>query len=347
MMKTFVRETILNLKGYETKNTPYVYKLDANEGKTLFFSDQATSEREDFNRYPDNEATVLCEVMGKFLGVPTENIVAGNGSSEMIELIMKTFIDTGDGVLSFTPSFSMYEVFTNIYSGRFFSVPSRRDFSLDVDALIAKANEIKPKVILLCNPNNPTGAFLTEAEIKKVIEETNAIIVVDEAYIEFSDGSFVNQVNQYENVIVLRTVSKAFGLASIRLGFMVANKEVINIIKKVKPPYNLNSLSQKYGIEALQKTEKMSRYVLEIKQEREKLYQEMKKLNIEVYPSQANFLFFKSTLVDLAERLQEKGILIRQFSGDLAWYYRVTIGEKEENSAFLNGVKEMVSHASS
>jgi histidinol-phosphate aminotransferase len=346
-MKQFVRERIKNLIEYETKNTPYTYKLDANEGQNLFFNKQEASELATFHRYPDNEATVLREEMANFLHVPEQNLLAGNGSSEMIELIMKAFIDEDDKVLSVTPSFSMYDVFTQIYGGEFVGVPCNEDFSINVDKIIQEANRTKPKVILLCTPNNPTGAIITNKEITKIIEQTNSIIVIDEAYVEFAEETFVGEVNNYDNVIVLRTVSKAFGLASIRLGFMVANEEIITIMKKVKPPYNLNALSQVYGIRALQNSGKMASFVTTIKKERENLFAQMKNLRMDVYPSHANFLFFKSTDTRLVEKLSERGILIRKFSRELEGYYRVTVGMPEENKAFIAALKEMIPNAES
>jgi histidinol-phosphate aminotransferase len=341
-MKQFVRKKILDLIGYETKNTPYTYKLDANEGQNIFFNEQDMGGMDRFHRYPDNESIALREEMASFLNIPAKNILAGNGSSEMIDLIMKTFIDDGDAVLSFTPSFSMYDVITKIYGGEFVGVPSNDDFSINVEKIIQTANEKNPKVILLCTPNNPTGAMLTAKDITKIIEKTNSIVVVDEAYVEFAEESFVAEINKYDNVIVLRTVSKAFGLASIRLGFMAANEEIIKIMKKVKPPYNLNSLSQMYGMRALQNSEKMKSFVATIKKEREKLFREMRKLGIEVFPSYANFLFFKSKTTNLVEKLSERGILIRKFSRELEGYYRVTVGLPEENKAFILALKEIM-----
>jgi histidinol-phosphate aminotransferase len=344
-VEKFVRDTIKNLIGYETKNTPYTYKLDANEGRNLFFTEQEDVGVGDCHRYPDNEATQLRMEVANYLNMPVDNILAGNGSSEMIELLLKTFIDQGDGVLSFTPSFSMYDVFTQIYGGTFIGVPSHDNYKVNIDLLIKMANEKKPKVIFICNPNNPTGTYIAKDDIERIIKETECIVVVDEAYVEFAKESFVTEINNYDNVIVLRTVSKAFGLASIRLGFMVANEAVIDVMKKVKPPYNLNAISQIHGIKALKNKEKMETFVATIKTEREILFKQMKELGIDVYPSEANFLFFKSKQSNLAELLQNRGILIRKFSGDLEGFYRVSVGLKEENMAFIQAVKEILTNA--
>lgn len=340
-----VKENIENINKYELNKKPYRIKLDANEGENIFFSDIGDELK--LNLYPDGDSSLLRDEIGKYLNVDPNNIVAGNGSSEMIELVMKAFIDKGDIILSFIPTFSMYQIFSQIYSAKFIGINCNENFVQDVDVLIEEAKNIKPKIIFICNPNNPTGYLMNKYEIKKLLNNTDSLVVVDEAYIEFAQGSMVEYISQYENLIVLRTLSKAFGLAAIRVGYMVSNKHIINIINKVKSPYNLNSISQYIGVKALREKEKMFQYVEEVKKERKYLYNKLKKFPIEVYPSNGNFIFFKSEVSKLDEKLNEKGILIRSFSKDLENHYRVTVGNRWENEEFIKSLKEILENENS
>lgn len=342
-----IRNNIKNLEEYEPNNMPYRIKLDANEGKNILFQDinkDGIRFTEDFNinLYPDSDATLLRAQIGKYLNINPDNIVAGNGSSEMIELVMKTFIDKDDIILSFVPTFSMYSIFSKIYSAKFVGVNSNDDFSADMNVLIRIAKEIKPKIIFLCNPNNPTGYFTDKNEIKKLLENDDSIVVVDEAYIEFARDSMVDEISNYKNLIVLRTLSKALGLAAIRLGYMVACEDIVKTVKIVKSPYNLNTISQYIGIEALVNKGKILKYVEEVKIQRDYLYGELIQLPLKVYQSHANFIFFKSDVDGLSKELAKEGILIRSFSGDLEGFYRVTVGNRWENEEFLKSLKEIL-----
>lgn len=349
----WVRDDIRDLKEYKENNSPYKIKLDANEGENLFFNDVEDIDLDvlkEINRYPDSSAEKLREKIGAYIGVNPDNIVAGNGSSEMIELIMKTFIEEGDKVLSFVPSFAMYGIFSKIYSAEFIGIEGKRedvstprdDFSVDIDILIEKAKEISPKLILVCNPNNPTGDLISKDDIKKLLENTDSLVVVDEAYIEFADESMIDEIGNYENLIVLRTLSKAVGLAGIRLGYMISNTEIINWVNKVKAPYSLNSLTQAFGIMAIDKSDLIEEYIKREKREREKMYRELKELELKVYPSSTNFVLFYSEIDDLNLKTQNDGILIREFGGDLKGYYRVTVGSEDENIEFIKSLKEIL-----
>ena len=349
----WVRDNIRDLKKYKENISPYRIKLDANEGENLFFKnidDIDLDVLKEINRYPDSSAEKLREKIGEYIGINPENIIAGNGSSEMIELVMKTFIDKGDKILSFVPTFAMYDIFSKIYSAEFigiegksgdFSTP-RDDFSVDIDILIEKAKEINPKLILVCNPNNPTGDLISSDDIEKLLKNTDALVVLDEAYIEFADVSMVDEIDKYKNLIVLRTLSKAIGLAGIRLGYMAANREIIDWVSKVKAPYSLNSLTQAFGIMAIDRRDLIEDYIKREKTEREKMYNELKALGLKVYPTSTNFILFYSEIDNLSGKTQNDGILIREFAGDLEGYYRVTVGSKDENIEFIKSLKEIL-----
>lgn len=344
-----VKNSIKNLKAYKACDLPFTVKLDANEGKNILLENVIKEglkfdDNFNINYYPDDDASLLKEEISEYIKIKSENIIVGNGSSEMIELIIKTYVDKNEIILSPTPTFSMYSIFSQIYSTKFIGVSCNEDFSMDVDKLIKKANEVNPKVIIICNPNNPTGYLMSKDDIKKIIENTNSIVVVDEAYIEFTKGSVIDEIYKYENLIVLRTLSKAFGLAGIRLGYMIANTKIIEIINKVKSPYNLNSISQYIGIKALQNKDKIFDYVEEIKKEREFLYNELNKIGIKAYKSAGNFIFFNSNIENLYSKFSDKGILIRKFKEELQGYYRVSVGSKVENRIFIKNLKEIVKY---
>lgn len=356
----WVRNNIKNLEEYKENKDSYRIKLDANEGENIFFKDLEDIDMgflKDINRYPDSDTEILRKEISKYIKVNPKNIVIGNGSSEIIELAMKTFIDRDDKILSFVPTFSMYSIYASIYGGEFIGIDGqdicietkemRDDFSLDIDILIEKAKEINPKLILICNPNNPTGYLISKDRIKKLLENVDSIVVVDEAYIEFAEGSMVDEIENYDNLIVLRTFSKALCLAGLRLGYMVANMEIVNVINKVKSPYHLNSLSQVFGIMALENKTAINNYIGNVKLEREKLYEKLMELGIKAYPSSANFILFYSEIEDLSEKFKDDGILIRNFSGDLEDYYRVTIGSEYENSEFIKSLEVILKNEKS
>ena len=340
-----VKESIKNLKPYIVEEVPFRVKLDANEGKNILLKDGIVV-GEDFlvNIYPDDNANDLRKSIGEYLNVNPENITVGNGSSELIEIIIKTFVDKNESILSFDPSFTMYKVFSQIHSTNFIGIPCEDKYRVHVEEIIKEANRINPKVILLCNPNNPTGYLMDKSEIIKVIESTNAIVVVDEAYMEFAEGSIIDEFEKYPRVIVLRTLSKAFGLAALRVGYMIANKEVIDIINSVKAPYSVSAISQYIAVKALERKEEVFKYVEEVKLEREFVYEELIKLGFKTYKSSTNFIFFRSHIKDLSKKLMEDGILIKEFKGDLDRCCRVTIGDKYENREFLRSLRERVNN---
>lgn len=356
----WIRNNLKDLKKYKVDNYPYKIKLDANEGENYLIKDLNKVDMdllENINMYPDNSSQLLREKIGNYVGAKPEHIIPGNGSSELIELIMKTFIDKGDKILSFVPTFSMYRIFSKIYQGEFVGIEGqgnidnrknkRDDFSVDMDILISKAKEINPKLILLCNPNNPTGHLISRDEVIKLLENVDSLVVVDEAYIEFSQGSLVGEVENYHNLIVLRTFSKALGLAGIRLGYMVSSMEIINILNKVRAPYNLNSMTQAFGIMALENKEEIASHIENVKVQRENLYKDLKEIGLKAYESHGNFILFYLESEDLMEELKKREIIIRNFSGDLENYYRVTIGSSDENKEFIENLKEILENEKS
>jgi histidinol-phosphate aminotransferase len=319
-------------------------KLDANETKNYLFKEGYLTKELELSLYPDPNAISLKTKLSSHLKVDTNQIEIGNGSSELIDLIIKTFVEQGEKILGFEPSFSMYQIYSKTNGANYIAVPSEQDLSVEIDLMISYANEFKPKLIFLCSPNNPTGYLIPEDEIIRLLLSVECLVVLDEAYIEFSDTSLslIRKINEYPNLMILRTFSKAYGLAGIRLGYMVSNKEFILNVNQVSAPYRVNQISQKMGELALSKLEEVNLFIQEMMNERKRVMNSMINFKIKVYPSQGNFIFFYSNVSKLFEKLIDHGVLIRAWNGNLKGYYRVTIGQKEENNAFLNALKEIL-----
>ena len=339
------KESIRSLEPYVTNPTVCSVKLDANEGDKDLYRDLLKKLGESditLNYYPDDSYSELKKEINNYVGYEPKNITVGNGSSELLDLCVKTFVDKDETILSLDPTFSMYSIYAQVFSAKYIGAKAEEDFKVNVDSIIKDIKENNPKLIILCNPNNPTGSVLTKEEVRKIIKSTDALIALDEAYMEFGDESLIDEVMDYDNLLIVKTVSKAFSLAGIRMGYIVANEDIITSIEKVRAPYNLNSLSTYIATEALRQKERMFHYVKNIKEEREKRYKALVDLGVKVYKSSANFVFFKSDIDNLQKKLVDKDVLIRKFSGKLDGYYRVSIGTKEQNEKFLEAFKEVL-----
>lgn len=339
------KESIRSLEPYVTNPTVCSVKLDANEGDKDLYRDLLKKLGESditLNYYPDDSYSELKKEINNYVGYEPKNITVGNGSSELLDLCVKTFVDKDETILSLDPTFSMYSIYAQVFSAKYIGAKAEEDFKLSVDSIIKDIKENNPKLIILCNPNNPTGSVLTKEEVRKIVKSTDALIALDEAYMEFGDESLIDEVMDYDNLLIVKTVSKAFSLAGIRMGYIVANEDIITSIEKVRAPYNLNSLSTYIATEALRQKERMFDYVKKIKGEREKIYKALVDLGVKAYASGANFVFFKSDIDNLQKKLVDKDVLIRKFSGKLDGYYRVSVGTKEQNEKFLEAFKEVM-----
>lgn len=297
----------------------------------------------EFNRYPDSNSNLLKEKYAAYVGVNKENIIVGNGSDEAIGLIISAYIQKGKKVLTLNPDFSMYDFYVSSNEGELIKLACNEDGSYSVDDFIALGKKEKVDLIIFSNPNNPTGFAVEENKIKKILESfKDIIVVVDEAYIEFYGKSVIKEINNYENLLVTRTLSKAFGGASLRVGFLVGNERLIEKLNKFKVPYNVNTLSQTFGEVLIDKKEKMKFLRDLVIEERERVFIELKniekKINgkIKFYPSNANFIFGRGDKLFI-EVFKEKDIAIRNFNNDT---FRITIGSREENDYMLKVLKE-------
>ncbi|HZK10077.1 MAG TPA: histidinol-phosphate transaminase [Clostridia bacterium] len=331
-MEKYLRKEIKNLKPYEVIDRAYSLKLDANEGIDWM---------DGLNRYPNDRSDKLRKKLAEKLGKNTNEILLGNGSSELIELVMKAYLEAGEKVVSLSPSFSMYKIFTIIHKGEYLDFPLDDMEKLDTEAFIDFVKKQKPKLLILSNPNNPTGTLIPKKDIRKIIQSVDAMVILDEAYIEFSDYPKGDDSREFENLLVVRTFSKARGLAGIRLGYMIAARQTLEYIERVRSPYNVSTLTQNMGLKALEKDFISKQHIELIKKERARMAKFLENKKLKPLASQANFLFFQAPK-NIFDCLWNKNILIRKFGAELEGYYRLTIGSPQENDIVIKTIEEEI-----
>lgn len=339
-----VRSNIKNLVPYssardEFKGEASVY-LDANENSL------GSPLTKWYNRYPDPLQIKLKEKLSEIKGIPVEHIFVGNGSDECIDILLRAFCEPAiDNIIICPPTYGMYEVSANINDVKVRKVPLTATFDLNVPA-IADAVDENTKLIFLCSPNNPTGNSLDRIDIEVLLNNYHGIVVIDEAYINFSRfRSFSRELAEYPNLVVMQTLSKAWGLAALRVGMCFASTEIVNIMNRIKPPYNINQASQELALQALDRVGEVNEMIREIVKERTTLEEELPKLSVvkQVHPSDGNFLLVQVTsAVPIYRYLLERGIVVRDRSrvelceGCL----RITVGTPEENKVLLEALDE-------
>jgi histidinol-phosphate aminotransferase len=309
--------------------------LDANENA---FGSVAGG---NWNRYPDPYQSNLKSAIAGIRAVSTDKIFLGNGSDEPIDLLIRAFCDpVEDHVLTFPPTYSMYKVSADIYQVSVEELPLNSEFQLDMPST-SNAVSKHPKITFLCSPNNPTGNVLHEADILKIVKSSNGLVVLDEAYIDFApDKSLLKYVDHYENLVILQTFSKAWGMAAFRLGVAYANPRVIHYLNKIKPPYNISGPVQQSALSALLQFRKKDQWVEQILGEKQRLIerlQEFEAVRI-IYPSQANFLLVQFDRAnEVYEYLKANRIIVRNRSHMTGCEncLRITVGTPEENDQFL------------
>ena len=340
-IRKLVKNEVVGLKAYNAKEIPCRIKLDANESPYGFADAAKRIPGIRTNRYPDPEAKVLRQLIAKDLKVGTGDILFGNGSDELIYYLITTF---GGPVLYPVPTFSMYGIIGQALGEEKIEVPLDKDFDLDTDVFLTTVRKKKPKLIFLSSPNNPTGNCFSTDRILKVLEASKGIVVIDEAYQPFSsERGMLPLLKDYENLIFMRTLSK-IGLAAIRLGFLIADPEIIEEVNKVRLPFNLNSFSQAIAKAALTGHKEFRTAVKMIVSERERLFAEMEKIEgIKPFPSEANFILFRMEDPDhVYSALLEKGILVRNLKTAVKGCLRVTVGSPKENTSFIKALKEIL-----
>ena len=339
-LQNLLRENIKNLKPYSSARDEFqgeasIY-LDANENA------YGSPLDENFNRYPDPLQFKVKTKITAIKGVPPRNIFLGNGSDEAIDILFRSFCRPGiDNVILVPPTYGMYQVSANINDIEVQNIPLTSDYQLNLEG-IAEAINPNTKLIFVCSPNNPTGNSMNREDVETLLANFNGIVVVDEAYINYSrQKSFIQELTEYGNLVVLQTLSKAWGLAGLRIGMAFASEEIIEVFNRVKPPYNINEASQKLALQALDNIDQINSWIKETLLERDKLVLGLKNLSfiIDIYPSDANFILVKTVSPKaIYQFLVEKGIIVRDRSkvGLCEGCLRITVGTPTENTQLLN-----------
>jgi histidinol-phosphate aminotransferase len=339
-----LRENIKNL-------TPYSSARDEYQGEASVFLDANENAfgsplEQQYNRYPDPLQYEVKKRLTEIKGVPPRNIFLGNGSDEAIDVIFRSFCNPGvDNVILVPPTYGMYQVSANINDIEVKNVPLTAEFQLNLDG-IAEAIDKYTKLIFVCSPNNPTGNSIDRADIETLLANFNGIVVVDEAYINFSrQKTFIQELTEYGNLVVLQTLSKAWGLAGLRVGMAFASEEIIEVMNKVKPPYNVNEASQQLALQALANIDQVNGWIKETLLQRDKLVLGLKDCAfvVDIYPSDANFILVKTTDANrIYDHLVQQGIIVRNRSkvelceGCL----RITVGTPNENNLLLQSLQQ-------
>ncbi len=344
-----LNEKVKNLTPYEPISGTYEIRLDANES-FLTFPKEIEDEMVDalrnsaLNRYPDPMATKLVDGFSKYFNVNPDCVTAGNGSDEIISVIMNAFLQKGDKILTLEPDFSMYRFYAEIAECD--SVKYQKDDNLDVnvDDVIALAKKENVRIVIFSNPCNPTSRIVTKDDVRKLINSVDSLVVLDEAYMDFAgDESLLGEFENYDNLIILKTCSKALGSAALRLGFAVANKTLTNVIRAVKSPYNVNSVSQALGEVLFAHPDYIDNCIKTVVDSRKELYKELLEIKSDkiekIYETNTNFVFMKvKNAKQVFEKMKENSIIIRNM-GD---YLRITAGTKYENEKMLETFKKVL-----
>ncbi len=342
-INTLVRPNIAVLKPYSSARDEFT----STGSKMIFLDANENPVETGVNRYPDPQQKSLKQRLAEIKKVSTSNILLGNGSDEVLDLIYRAFCEPGvDNVITLPPTYGMYGVLSGMNNIESREVLLSEEFQPRVKKIFGKVDN-NTKIIFLCSPNNPTGNSFDEGKMKEIVENFNGLVVIDEAYIDFSEQeSWIEKLKQYPNLIITQTLSKAFGMAGIRLGICYASEEIIQILNRIKPPYNINELTQNRAQFKLNNLAEINREVSDILDERDVLLKALLEVNFieKIYPSDANFLLLK---VDNAtkryDELIEKGIVIRNRTSQPLCEntLRITIGTSEENQQLIKVLKQL------
>ena len=339
-----VRDNIKNMKPYSSARDEY---KDATSESMIFLDANENPFENGVNRYPDPQQNDVKDLLVTIKNVAKENILLGNGSDEVLDLIFRAFCEPNkDNIITLPPTYGMYSVLANINAIENKKVLLTEDFQPKVDQILYAADN-NSKVLFLCSPNNPSGNSFSIEKVETLLNNFKGLVVIDEAYIDFSEQeSWLNRLEEFPNLVVTQTLSKAYGLAGIRLGVCYASKAVISVLNSIKPPYNVNELTQQKAFERLNKVDEVAAEIKAIKQEREQLKNSLKNINFisNIYPSDCNFVLVK--VDDATKRynqLIQLGIVIRNRTTQplCGNCLRFTVGTETENKKLLHALKEL------
>ena len=345
-------EQLSKLKGYQ-KPDKYsnVIKLDSNENYAIdreFSLDliKQTQENLDVREYPLSDTERLVESLSKYIRMPQEMIGVGNGSDQIIDLILANFASKETKILTSEPTFGFFEERCKLYSIPTIKIPFTKNMTLELESFRSKIK--KADILYLDSPNNPTGFQFSKNKLEQLIKEFKGLVIIDEAYVEFADYSIVDMTKKKDNLIVLRTLSKSFGLAGLRVGYFVANKKIANLFSKtIQYPYPLNTIAIEAAILALQKSKKISEITNLIKKERSRIIEKLREMGVfQVFDSKANFVLFNApgSGSRIYKALIEQGIVVKNLGkmGSYDGCLRVTVGSEEMNSKFLLAIRDLL-----
>ena len=345
-----LNDKIKNLVPYEPISGTYDIRLDANECPVNLPDDIRAQfhkrlDEISFNRYPDPLAERLVNSFAEYYNIDPECVTAGNGSDELIFLIESAFLQKGDKMLVVAPDFSMYNFYSSICEVECDSFIKNENLDIDVDALIEKINRDKIDMVIFSNPCNPTGRGINRAQAEKLVSSVEALVILDEAYMDFWTESLLDKIGDYSNLIIFRTASKLVGAAALRLGFAVADRTISRAIKAVKSPYNVNSVSQAFGEVVYKNKDFLQNRQKNIVNNKNILYNGLVEIaesrqDLKVFESVANFVFMKTDCSrEIWEYLKAKSIVVRL----MGEYLRITAGTEHEVDAVLNALREFFS----
>lgn len=343
-------QKLASLKPYEPIQGNYDIRLDANES---FFNLPKSIKEEigkevtnlAFNRYPDPYAKNAVKAFSEFYGLNEKNVTAGNGSDELISVITSCFLKSGNNVVTLSPDFSMYAFYGDLYELNNYIYDKADNFTVNIDDLIAYCNNNKADMLIFSNPCNPSSLGLTKKEVIKLLNNVSCLVVLDEAYMDFWNESLLDKTEDYDNLIILKTCSKALGLAGIRFGFAIAGDTITNALKAAKSPYNTDMISQKIIEVVLSHKKELSDNLKQIILNNQELLKGINALNNKyncfekVYDSKTNFVFIKTDKCDyIFEKFLENSIAIRKFKG----FLRISTGSKQENIKVLDTLEKII-----
>ena len=346
LTKDIMRETTRDFEVYYNPKLNGEIRLDTNTnvlGSNLAAAKYLAENSWDLNGYPNTYSNGLREALGELYGLDKDNFIAGNGSDEMLDVTFKTFTNWGDNSVVPVPSYTLYDYFVEMNGGKAHEVDLTEDFQLDVDEIVKQ----DAKVAIMPSPNNPTGNCFRQKDIEEILSRFNGIVVVDEAYAEYADDAMIRRVDEFDNLVVLRTFSKAYAMAALRVGYAAANRKLADMMMRVKIPYSLNMVSEGAAIAAVKDQDFIRRSVEMVREQRPKLDAGLRKLGFETFPSDSNFILARAPIdhKELVQGLKERGVLIRDFGAKRRTEncVRTTVGTAELNAILLEKAEEVIS----
>ncbi|MEO8517451.1 MAG: histidinol-phosphate transaminase [Flavobacterium sp.] len=342
-INTLIRKNIAQMMSYSSARDEF----ETCDQEMIFLDANENPFENGVNRYPDPKQKSVKVILSEIKGIDTNQILLGNGSDEILDLLFRAFCEPNqDNVITLPPTYGMYGVLANLNAVDNQEILLTNDFQPDISTIFEAINE-QTKIIFLCSPNNPTGNSFSDEKVLTLLENFNGLVVLDEAYIDFSNGeSWLSKLNNYSNLVITQTLSKAYGMAGIRLGILYASEEIVSVLNKIKPPYNVNILSQEKALERLSKNNEVNIEISNIIKQREELLKQLLEMNFiqKIYPTNANFILVKVDDANFRyQQLVEKGIVIRNRTTQPLCEncLRITIGTQLENEQLIKILKSL------